>query len=240
MSLTRIQGTTGTTGATFPTSLATTAFATKPTAGNALLVAVIADGIANAQPLTMTDNAGNHYFLLGRARIQSVDQVDIWGAWSIKGATSHVITAGNLGNTTSSIIAEEWSGLPSLKSLDISISASDNTGTSTAVNSGTSGTTDWPNEMLWSATVASSATATATAGSGYSNLTTKVSSPSTLYVQSQVVAAQGTLSGALTLSTGASWITILVSVADSTGAQSINRLNNSGLRPHPFSPGLAR
>lgn len=238
MAFTRIQGTTGTTGATFPTSLAATAFATTPVGGNFIIVGVLADGLAKFQQLTVTDNAGNAYVRLGSANINAVDQVDIWAAWSIKGVASHVITAGNLANTTAAIIAEEWSGAPSCNSFDQLKTATDNTGTSTAVASGSTLTTQYPNELLWSATFSASSTVTATVGAGYSNLTSVTSSPSKIFVQSQVVAATGTQSAALTLSAGSSWGTVLVTISDT--AFNHKKWLNSGLRPHPFSPGLAR
>lgn len=238
MALTRIQSTTGTTGATFPTSLTTSAFGTTPVGGNLLIVAVMADGLARFQQLTVTDLAGNQYIRLGSANINAVGQVDIWATWTIKGVASHTITAGNLANTTAAIIAEEWSGFPSTNSFDASKSATDNTGTSTAVASGSTGITQQSNELLFSATFFASNTVTATVGAGYSNLNTVTSSPSKLSAQSQVVVATGTQSATLTLSAGASWGTILVTVADTSFPHT--KFNNRGLRPHPFSPGLAR
>lgn len=214
MAFARVQGTTGTTGATFPTSLATTAFGSTLGKGNAIIMAVIADGLPQSVYLKVTDTAGNQYVRIGTANINAVDQVDIWACWNTKAQASNIITVSGLPNTTAAIVAEEWSGLPLDFSFDVTIKATDNTGTSTAVNSGTSTSTNYLNEIVWNAVFFSSSTATATVGTGYSNLTTVTSSPSKIAVQSKTVSALGTQNALMTLSAGASWGSVLVTISD--------------------------
>ena len=219
MAITRIQGTTGTTGATFPTTLATTAFAGTATVGNTIVVALMIDGLAATAPTTMTDNKANVYTRRSTVFLVNVDQVDVWTAPITTGGTGLIVTAGAIGGTTAAIIVEEWSGLVTATPLDQQITGN-NTAT-TALSIGPTATTANANDLIWLAFGASTATGTTTTATGFSNATLKVSSPSTLYVQSKVVAATGAQSAATTLSVSVAWEGCLVALRDPTAGSAI-------------------
>lgn len=198
--------TSATTGATFPTSVTSTAFPNPITVGNTINVALMLDGQTTAQTTSVTDTAGNGYVRIGTVFLTSVTQVDIWSAVITNPGTGVTITANGLGNTTASLLAEEWSNIGAF---DKTIQASDNSGTNTAVSTGASATTTFANEFVWVAGSAASSTATFTAGSGYSNKQQKVSSPSTLATESKIVSSTGTQTGTFTLGAGTSWAAVL-------------------------------
>lgn len=195
MAWARAQGTVGTTGATFPTSLTTTAFAGSVVVGNLIKVGLMLDGQATAQTTTCTDSKGNTYTRQSTAFQTGIGQVDIWATVVTTGGAAMTITCGGLGNTTAAIIAEEWSGNAVSPTLDQQTSA---IGSSTTANPGTTAATTVAVDLVWMA-VGVAATGAATVGAGYSNLTGETSSPSKLWVQSKTVAATGTQTGTMTI-----------------------------------------
>lgn len=197
----------GTTGATFPTTLTSaTGFANPLTIGNTVIIRLMLDGQASAQTTTMVDSAGNTYTRRGTEFLTSIDQVDIWQTTVTKTGAGVTVTAGGLGNTTASLIAEEWVGT---LVFDKTTQALDASGTSTAINTGATATTTAANELVIVAASASSATAAFTVGSSYSGLTQKVSSPSTLATESKIVTSTGTQTGTFTLGAGAQWTAVI-------------------------------
>lgn len=233
----RVQATTGTTGASFPTSLATTAFGATPKTGNIILVAIMADGLASSTQLTMTDLAGNTYTRLATSNINTIDQVDIWIGRVVKSVPSFTVTAGNLGNTTAAIVAEEWSGV--LNMADVTATANDATGSSTAATA-TTPATAYSQAIVWVVCAINSSAITYTLGSGYTNLSQVTSNPSKLGVESKIITIGGTQTGNFTLSSGIDWMLCVATIPAGGGSLKSTTLPNSGLRPHPFSPGLAR
>lgn len=203
MAISRIQGTTGTTGATFPSTLAATAFGATATVGNTIIVALMVDGLAATAATTMTDNKGNVYTLRSTVFAVNIDQVDVWSAPITTGGTGLIVTAGGIGGTTASMILEEWSGLINATILDQQITGA-NTAT-TALSIGPTAATTNTTDLIWLAFGATTATGTTTTATGFSNATLKVSNPSTLYVQSKVVGIPGTQSAATTLSVSGAW-----------------------------------
>lgn len=242
---TRIQGTTGTTGATFPASLTTTAFGSSVTTGNAILVALLVDGLAASTTFTMVDSVGNSYSRLSTSNQNNIDQVDMWLATNVTGGSGITITAGNLGGTTAAIIAEEWSGVSTVtpsSALDQQTTAT-NTST-TAVSVGPTSATTTANDVIWYV-VGSSGSVTNTTATGFSNATSVVSNPSTLLVQSKVVSSTGTQSASSTLSSAQSWEALVVAVKGS-GIPLLDKLSASdtgfvditnGAHTHPFTSG---
>lgn len=204
----RIQATTGTTGNTFPTSLTTSAFGSSTKSGSMILVAVMADGLAASTLFTVTDTASNTYSRVATTNVANTDQVDIWVCYRNNGGASHTITAGNLGNTTAAIVAEEWS--PSLGMVDVSKVATDVTGTSTAITTGASAVPSYNTGIVWVAAASASSTANYTVGAGFSNLTSVTSNPSKLGVESAIILSGGAQTGLMTLSVGATWLVAMV------------------------------
>ena len=210
MAISRIQGTTGTTGATFPATLAATAFAGTATVGNTIIVALLIDGLAAAASTTMTDNKANVYTRRSTVYLLNTGQVDVWTAPITTGGTGLIVTAGAIGGTTAAMILEEWSGLITATPLDQQTTGN-NTAT-TALSIGPTATTTNSVDLIWLAFGGSSNTATTSTATGFSNATLQVSSPSTLYVQSQVVATTGTQTAATTLSAAIAWEGCLVAL----------------------------
>ena len=227
MAISRIQGTTGTTGATFPSTLAATAFGATATVGNTIIVALMVDGLAATAATTMTDNKGNVYTLRSTVFLVNVDQVDVWSAPITTGGTGLIVTAGGIGGTTAAMILEEWSGLVTATPLDQQITGTN--ASTTAVSIGPTSATTNSLDLIWLAFGGASNTATTTTATGFSNATLKVSSPSTLYVQSQVVAATGTQSVATTLSVAISWEGCLVALKGVITATTAHNLTLLGI-----------
>lgn len=216
MAISRIQITTGTTAATFPTSLGATAFPSATTARSTIFVAAFVDGLAASTLFTVTDNFGNTYRRLGTVNINATGQLDTWACFNNKGGAAHVVTIGNLANTTAALICEEWKGIG--LALDALSSASDATSTSTVVVVPASTTTAVADEVVFYATGASVASAAFTTATGYSNLNQLNTSPSTLGLQSKIIAAQSTQSATNSFTGAADWFGIIVSIPIAKGA----------------------
>lgn len=211
MAFTRVQGGggiwAGTTGATFPTSLTTNASPGTVTVGNVIMVALLLDGQTTAQATTMVDSKLNTYTRQSTAFQTGIGQVDVWTTVVTTGGTGVTLTGGGLGNTTAAIIVEEWSGNASSSILDQQASAA-SLGTTASV--GPTAATTNASDLVWAA-FGVALTAAATVGAGYSNLTGEVSNPSKLWVESKVVAATGTQTATLTI-TSASYEACIVAI----------------------------
>lgn len=210
----RIQQTTGTTGASFPTTLTTSAFGSTTKAGSLIIVALMADGLAANQTFTMTDSAGNTYTRLVSNSSAGLDQVDIWACYNNKSGASHTITGGNLQNTTAAIIAEEWTGVMNIAD---TINAQSLTGASTAVSTGAL-TPQSTAGLVFVACAINSSAITYTVGGGFSNLTSVTSSPSKLATESKIMSGGGAQTGTMTLSSGNDWFVCMVVIPENGGS----------------------
>jgi hypothetical protein len=174
------------------------------------------DGLPTSQSVTMTDSYTNSYTRLGTANIANIGQVDVWIGKVTTSGPSFTVTASNLGNTTASIIAEEWNG--ALYAVDVTKSATDNSGSSTSISTGASASTNYSEAIVFVAAAINSSSTTYTVGSGYSNLTSVVSSPSKLATESKTISVAGAQTGTFTISAGQQWVTVLVVVPQAGGS----------------------
>jgi hypothetical protein len=209
----RVQGTVGTTGNTFPTSLSTSNFGSSVTGGNAILVAVLLDGESSTQAITVTDTQSNAYSRIATVLQSGTDQVDVWLATNVTGGSSFHVTVNSINNTTTAIIAEEWNGIsPIAPASTVDQSTTNSASSSSAMSVGPTSATTNAVDVVWLAFGATGSTTTSTTASGFSNPTKEISNPSALFVQSMVTAATGTQSGATTLSASVNWEGIIIAI----------------------------
>lgn len=203
------------------TTSATATYAATPRKGN-LLIAVVRDDFGSfTLPAGWIQAVSS-----GAARVGAV-------YYKIAGASEPtVITLSDASASTSAIAIYEYTGFSGVAQPDKTATAS---GTGTTTNpTGTTATTAAANELLIAyTTLAGTNTATVAA-----SFTLRNSITGLLAVADQIVAATSTYSASFT--TGA-----VLSVSDGLGIVTFLgdtrfTIRNRGLRPHPFSPGLAR
>lgn len=218
---------------TFASSVSAT-FANPNNGGNIILLAWEGDGAtAINKANTPTDTAGNTYVRLLSAINSGSFDLEVWVAYNIKDKVGNVVTVTDtLAGADGTLIVEEWANATIKTTLLGSIS---NTGSVSPITSGNIVTVN-PNVLLWVAAAEAVGASDLTAQTGFSNLTQTSTTFSNIGICSQVVNATGTYNGGFTSSVGVSWVCIMVALV----AKDSNRKLGANLRPHPFSPGLAR
>lgn len=205
----------------------------KTTSGNFLIAACRADA-GGANYMTVTDNKGNTW---ARAFSQASGgaDVELWYSQNIQGGASHVVNISNTGGNNIVAILREYSvgaltGLFDQKASTI--------GTSTAANSGASPTTTAINELVVGiAGDSDGSTQVYAAGGGYGNLSFQTGSSGAIALEDKLVTTTGAQTANFTLTNSAAWACGVATFVEGPGKPSF-KLN--ALRPHAFSPGLAR
>lgn len=226
-----IQTLTGNTSAGTGT-FTTAAFGANTSTGNSIIITVGDDAGAINKISTITDSAGNTY--TQATTVASTDSLSVWHCLGIKGGSSVTITVTYLSVsiTNVSITAQEFQGLLYPAAAD---QAASTTGTSTTPTSAVSGFPAKERELVIGAVCYAAAGSTAALGTGYTNLgneTTNVTIHSAQ--ESKVIGTSATQTASFTI-TSAAWLCAVVTYYGIAPSVRVN-----SLRPHPFSPGLAR
>lgn len=109
------------------------------------------------------------------------------------------------------------------------------TGLSTNITTGNSSVTQWPDELL--VVTAGHGDGTVSAGSGYGNfITATIAGTVTYSMEDQVITTKDNYAGTFTASIASNYNVGLASFV----INNAENVENSRLRPYPFSPGFAR
>lgn len=218
-----------------PSSVALT-FTSTTKQGNFIFVGATTDTASTTAVSAISDNFGNVYTKIA-GTIAGTGSIHRWYAKNIVGGASHAVTLTLTGTPDINVIVAEYSGVDRGSPLDVSAVA---TGSSTAVSSGATLVTAFRNSLvigLGGDTNGSGATITVGAGFGdFIQLTTTVSFFN-LYFEDKFITSPAAQTA--TFTEGAAPTTSGCSV-DVFKVANAAKFKNSGLRPHPFSPGLAR
>jgi hypothetical protein len=199
MALARVGSVHTGTNTTFASTVTTASWTS--VSGNALIAIAEADVVAQ-NGITISDNKGNTWNRVISTAVASTFDLEVWVALNITGGATHTVTAAdNGGGVDSLIIVEEWSGVALASAIDKFAGAS---GTSTAANSGATAATTQADELVIGAVVASG-NRTFTAGAGFSNGNKVNTTFSSLFFESQIVAATGAQTATATISASVSW-----------------------------------
>ncbi|MCF7731599.1 MAG: DUF6288 domain-containing protein [Akkermansiaceae bacterium] len=200
----RVQSATGSTGSSSNTTCSVT-LTTSPRAGNTL-VAVISTRGNSANRVSAISGGGVTWSRVSQGTNTSGTTTEIWCGPNVSSGTTGVtITQASL---RSAAVVIEYSGLLVPTSFDL---AGENAGTGTAANTGTTGTTNLPNEV-WIGGIGirdGRRTLDAPDGNGF----TVVASPqsgnanadSMIYALEKIVSTTGTASSSGTLSASDDW-----------------------------------
>jgi hypothetical protein len=223
MALSRIGVHTGT-NTTFASSVTTASWTS--TAGNALIAIVEADTVAQ-NGITVTGNNSTSWSRVISTSLAATFDLEVWVALNIAGGAGQTVTAtDNGGGVDSLIIVEEWSGVASASAIDKSAGA---TGTSSsAANSGATATTTQADEVVIGA-VAASGNRTFTVGAGFSNGNKVNTTFSSLFFESQIVAATGTQTATATISASVSWVCQVATFKAAVAATTVKQLATLGV-----------
>lgn len=210
------------------TSLASGSFS--PTQGNCLIVVTGSDN--GAETFGVSDNHGNIWTQAFSNQTGTATSHALFYAFNIKGGPSNIVTCTWANGGSVAFVIQEFSGILGQKALDVTIATAN--GLSTSAASGTSTTTRDYYELVVG-TASNASALTFTVGSGYSNLAqTGDGANIQIGMQSKIVTATGTQSSSMAMAS-ANWTAGIASFIGTT-----NKISPARLRPHPFSPGLAR
>lgn len=210
-----VKGVTGTSGSANPVSAA---FSGSTTAGNTIVAVTVNDSGTAGYTTGVTDSKGNTYT---RAIASAVfgsagTAIDVWIAPNIAGGASHTLTFAFSLSAASNIswCAQEFSGVAT-NPLDLAKAIV--TGSSTAPASGsTSGASTVADEMVIGVFGHEGASATRTAGSGFSNLQAGGATGLWAVMESKVVAATGIQAANFTLSASRPWAASVITLKGPT------------------------
>lgn len=234
----------------FNNTLTSSAFGSATTSGNTIVVGVFVEK-AYTDVTKVTDNVGNPYILVTGSSFSTTVGIAVYMCQKITGNASHTVTVTDTGSDIEGFIAMEISGLvPTGQVLDITQPANAAAVTGSTITAASTILTANPNDILiMYANVNGADTGTWTAGSlGGSTGQNLSSNNNTALVsayasETQVVSSTGVYSGSLGYTASANNCSLLIALSNFTISRRIlsyNRINNSGSRPYPFSPGLAR
>lgn len=234
MAISRVQGTNGHNLDGSTSTIVATAFGSSITAGNAIIVGVMRDGAAST---SVTDTFGNKYLkIVDSANLTR--RCEIYYCASALAGAANVVTS-NGGFNDGVIFAEEWSGLAKIGAYDTQKFGIRIAGAASPLSTGASSVTRTQNELVFVAgEIDISGTTNLTVGAGYSNFATDRSNFIVGAIESAVVSTNAAQTATMvTDATAPSSVIALATFADVSLLPSF-RPNN--LRPHPFSPGIAR
>lgn len=212
----------------------TLAFTSNVTAGNAI-IAVTTISSSSTFAGKPSDTLQNVFIPLPISTVANVN-LAVHIAYNTPGGANTVTFS--TGFQDSACMVFEVSGLAYTGAFDQYAFQQISSGT--ALTSGNTPTTRYPNQLLLGIHMNLNSTALLpTVGAGFSNLQTIGVTFCSSASEEQIVSAVGTTPATFTLAANATTeFTAIYTFSDTP--LSTYRFNNSGLRPHPFSPGLAR
>lgn len=213
-----VQTTTGT-NAGGTGSFSISAFTNNTVAGNSIIVALA----TQSQTISsVTDNALNSYSKATSLSAANLD-IEVWYASGITGGNKPTITVTVSSTFTTSVVAQEFSGLLTASAFDKAASGS---GNGTTATSAATTTTAQAIELIIGAVATEVATAP-TLGSGFSNLgTVSDTFPTTVGIESRVVTSTGAYTSSF--GTASSNWTIVVATFKAGAVPLIDALSASG------------
>lgn len=218
------------------------------TTGNLIIVSVAFQNNTGVRVSGITDTQGNIYYPIVRRVGSQSSTIELWYAKNITGGVTPTVTSQSItstgGGQRTVMTINEFSGLDQTQPLDLAAGAAINPA-STKYAANTPYSTRAANELVFVAAHSGTAggAATFSLGAGYSNLQTQAATNVGCGgVESQVLSAQAITSGPITLSTSAVGTVVMATFADITMPPFtyLDKTFYRGIRPHPFSPGLAR
>lgn len=228
-----LQGTTGSSsGAVTP--VVSTAFGASLTVGS-LIVVTTADDSGTLTGVTgVTDSAGNTYTQIFAKN--GTSSIQMWFTnVRVGGAGVTVNVAWNTGSTPGvTFAAQEFSGFGAAKVDSYIVSAPT---TSTAPSSGATQTPTVSSSLIVGGGIHAGVVGAWTLGSGYTNLNTVDVANRSMAQESKIVSSKQAQTTAFTIASSLEWL--CAAVIFNSGIPNA-KFNNSGIRPHLFSPGLAR
>lgn len=216
------------------TTIANT-YGSNVTAGSALIVCAWTNGAASTLS-AITDTLGSIFVPLGTF----TGALNVMKAWivdyvPIGGAETITVTTGFNDSTTHIF---EVAGLGRTRAFDKS--HQQNQTSATALDTLSTATTTYANELLLGCFVNGNATTLAwTIGAGYSNLLEQDTAFCNTITEEQIVSATGTYNATATLAANSTnEMSVILTFADTP--QAATKVYIHQTRPHSFSPGLAR
>lgn len=225
-----------------PASLAPV-FGSDTTTGNFIFVTLGAGNVAQKDTYISSISDGtNTYQKLWSYQVSTSGYLETWYAKNITGGTTPTVTVNLLaGLGACGVSITEVSGAALSQPIDFF-----RTTIITTIGASTKYGLDTPdfklaNNFVYFACWQSSS-ATLGLGTGFTNLQTVAPTSSTLGTESQVVASQSAIATRITSNQTNTAMLIMVVALSDTNLPSYNQPKKffPGIRPHPFSPGLAR
>lgn len=222
-----------------PGAAATTnvlSFPSNCTKGNTIIVGSSDNnGVLNSIS-GITDTLGNTYARATAATEGGFVGGEIWYATN-RFDGPNTITITYIGSITTAVVIAEYPGLLVASSpFDVAVSASSTAGT--ALASGNTASTTQNRELVVGVGASNNAPSTTlTAGAGFGNLIQVINATTVQLcgMEDKQVDAKAVQAAAMTMSAGGHWV-----MCCATFRYKNTGLNNRGLRPRPFAPGLAR
>jgi hypothetical protein len=223
-------------------SSGTAAFTNNNIAGNFIIVFTDCNG--SDTTTTPTDSQGNTYTQIFNTTFNGgTYRVGAWYAAKIKSGANTVTTHYGGSNTEFSIIAREYSGLQAITPFDVTASTAPVSGSTAPASGSTTASGNSFSLVVGLEADANGSGQTYAVGSGFGNLTSiSTNGFDGIAIEDRLYAAGGAVSANFTLGTSNFWFCAVVTFIASGGSfiSVGNKVDNSGLRPHAFSPGLAR
>lgn len=211
-------------------------FTNNTSQGNAIMVAVYD---ATTTVSGVTDSIGSTYIHAPTFPISANSTgIDFWYAIDIAAGTTPTVTVTFSGSGNCGVIIAEYSGVATRAKADITCSATGTTGTT--ISTAASKVTAYPTELVIGL-MGSQVNPAPTAGAGYGNLVTNnLTGTDWMAIEDKTV----TTTGAQTITFGvAAGVFSIAGITFSAGNRinpGMDREGYTQLRPHAFSPGLAR
>jgi hypothetical protein len=186
-----------------------------------------------ATPITTVTDTGGNQWQIANAIDGTFERCELWYAWNVKGGASFSITA-NLGSSAAMLMmAREYSGSLVKDPKQLTTLG---TGSSTACTAGTMSIFR-PNPLLIACVAQNASAATYTAGTGWGNATNGDTSGTgrSRGMEDHAATVNGDYVAAITSSANQDFA--MVAAAFDTISKGIQP---NKVRPHIFSPGLAR
>lgn len=217
------------------TGSATTAlvFGGNVTANSLIIVAVC---LPTASTLTsVTDSLNNTYSKVGPTLLCNATN-NLFVYYTINSSSAAcTVTATFGGSAVNDCVAREYTGLAAVKPFDYFVTGK---ASSNAPTIGPADTTKWPNEVVIAITGYDGFNGSI--GAGMSNFTASETAAAVkCSIEDKILSATGTTTTPFVLSNTANWGIVQIAFADTTIGRSAVIPGNR-LRPHAFSPGLAR
>lgn len=214
------------------------AFGSNTTAGSTIIVGCIS---GSSSAVTCTDAQGNTYIPLettaGYWGGNGTNKLYVWYATNIIGGTTNAITVKKtLGATVLNFTANEYSGVDIYQTFDKTAHAGA-TGFGIPA-SGNTAFTHWDAELVVGVQANTSGTVE-TLGSGYGNLQQQQNASGAVAMQDKTQSARQVQSSSFGTSAG-NWSAGVYTFPSSPAKLDRNILMDHGIRPYPFSPGMAR